>query len=205
MDPYYGLSWRQDEGDFGELEDLRPVWTVEPNAEAITKIARCKLDVPAESQCTVEFLAQGAFNKVYTIQCDDNKEYIMRVTLPVRPRLKTMSDCGTIQYVRHHTDIPAPRVLHYNVLRNDEVGFEWMIQERVLGSSLKSQWHHISWLEKELVVRQVIGYLSQLSASASTVWAMSTTRETSNSFLSRIYLTLCCSAQITPPLALLSR
>jgi len=162
MDPYYGLSWRQDEGDFGELEDLRPVWTVEPDVEAIAKIARCKLGVLAESQCTVKFLAQGAFNKVYTIQCDDNKEYIMRVTLPVRPRLKTMSDCATIQCVRHHTDIPAPRVLHYNALRNDEVGFEWMIQERVSGSSLKSQWHQISWLEKELVVRKITEYLTQL-------------------------------------------
>ncbi|KAH4039498.1 hypothetical protein HBI09_032810 [Parastagonospora nodorum] len=162
MDSYYGLSWRQDEGDFGELEDLRPVWTVEPDVEVITKIARCKLDVPAASQCTVEFLAQGAFNKVYTIQCDDNKEYIMRITLPVHPRLKTMSDCATAQYVRHHTDIPAPRVLHYNALRNDELGFEWMIQGRVPGTSLKTQWHQMSWLEKELVVRKVIGYLTQL-------------------------------------------
>lgn len=86
----------------------------------------------------------------------------MRITLPVQPRLKTMSDHATIEYVCHHTDIPAPRALHYNALRDDELDFEWMFQDRVPGTSLKEAWHKMRWLEKELLVRKVTVYLTQL-------------------------------------------
>jgi hypothetical protein len=162
MDPYYGLSWEVEESFFGPLEDLRPTWTVEPDVEIMTKIARRELSIPSDSPCTLEFLAQGAFNKVYTIRCNPDTDYIMRVSLPVRPRLKTMSERATIEYVRNHTSIPAPQVLHCNALRDDELGFEWMIQERVVGSALTEHWKDMGWLEKELLVRKVIVYVTQL-------------------------------------------
>jgi aminoglycoside phosphotransferase (APT) family kinase protein len=162
MDHQYGLSWHQAEGPFGGLEDLQPTWTVEPDIDIITKIVMRKLDLAVDSPCAVEFLAEGSFNKVYTITCNNEPEYIIRVTLPVHPRLKTMSECATIEYVRHHTNIPAPRVLHYNAVRDDELGFEWMIQDYVLGSKLKDAWPHMGWLEKEVLVRKVIDYLAQL-------------------------------------------
>jgi aminoglycoside phosphotransferase (APT) family kinase protein len=157
-----GLLWQHEEGSFGEVLELRPTWTVEPDIEVITKIVRRQLSIPTESQCVVEFLAEGAFNKVYTIKCSDKTDYVMRVTLPVEPRLKTMSEAATIRYVRYHTDIPVPRVLHYNAMGDDELGFEWMIQSFVPGTKLKDQWQHMSWLKKQVLVQQVVAYLAQL-------------------------------------------
>jgi aminoglycoside phosphotransferase (APT) family kinase protein len=162
MGPRHGLSWEKPEEAFLEDQELRPMWIVQPDVEVITKSLRRRLGIPAGSPCVVQFLAEGAFNKVYTVKWGSNTEYVMRITLPVHPRLKTMSENATIEYVRHHTDIPAPRTFHYNALRDDEVGFEYMIQERVPGTSLKEAWRTMSWLEKEMLVRKVTVYLTQL-------------------------------------------
>ncbi|KAH7095645.1 hypothetical protein FB567DRAFT_586954 [Paraphoma chrysanthemicola] len=164
MDPRGQICWKKEEGPFRELGPLLVHWTVEPDIKVITKIARSTLDIPAGSPCEVEFLAQGAFNKVYTIRCGLNTDCVIRVTAPVQPQLKTLSECATIEYVRHHTDIPAPRVLpgHYGSTCDNELGFEWMIQECVRGTNLGDQWRHITWLEKELLVRKVIVYMAQL-------------------------------------------
>jgi hypothetical protein len=162
MDRFYGLSWKEPEGMLALVADLKPTWTIEPDIEVMTKIARRKLNIPSDSPCDLEFLAQGAFNKVYVIRCNFDIEYIMRVSLPVHPRLKTMSERATIDYVRQHTHIPAPQVLHYNAMRDDELGFEWMIQDRVPGRSLTDMWKFVGWLEKELLVRKIVAYLAQL-------------------------------------------
>lgn len=102
-----GLRWK--ENLWGDLE---PEWTIEPNINIIAQIARRELRIPEEVACEVNFLASGAFNKVYTIQVGDDTciQHIMRVSLPVQPHFKTMSETATITYIRHHTDIPAPKV-----------------------------------------------------------------------------------------------
>jgi aminoglycoside phosphotransferase (APT) family kinase protein len=162
MDSEYGLLWKQSDDPFAELEELSPIWTVEPDKDSISIIARRQLGLPASAPCTVDFLAMGCFNKVYIIRYSSEEAYIMRITLPVHLRLKTMSERATIEYVKHHMSIPAPQVLCYNALRDDELGFEWMIQEYVPGFSLSSQWRHMGWLEKEVLVRKVIEYLVRL-------------------------------------------
>jgi hypothetical protein len=159
MDSNYGLIWKPSDGIFGDVTALNPTWTVEPDTGFISDIARRKLGI---SECAIEFLANGAFNKVYTIRGSSGEPCVMRVTLPVRPQLKTMSERATIEYVRYHMRIPIPRVLHYNALRDDELNFEWMIQEYVAGPSLKSEWRHMSWLKKEVLVRKIIVYLIRM-------------------------------------------
>lgn len=86
----------------------------------------------------------------------------MRATLPVQPRLKTMSERATIEYVRHHTGIPVPRIHSFDAQSGNDLSFEYMIMERVRGSSLKGQWRHMSWLKKEQLVRNVVKYLAGL-------------------------------------------
>jgi aminoglycoside phosphotransferase (APT) family kinase protein len=162
MDRFYGLSWKEPEGILALVEGLKPTWTIQPDIEVMTQIARRKLNIPSDSPCDVEFLAEGGFNKVYVIRCNFDTEYIMRISLPVHPRLKTISERATIDYVRQHTHIPVPQVLHFNAMRDDEFGFEWMIQDRVPGSSLTDLWKDVSWLEKELLVRKIVVYLAQL-------------------------------------------
>ena len=99
----------------------------EPDIEAIERIARRELDVPDETFCVITFLAEGAFNKVYRVQCRSNAHYITRIPVPVQPRLKTLGEVATIGYVRQNTKIPVPNVLKFDFSHNNELGFEWTL------------------------------------------------------------------------------
>jgi hypothetical protein len=151
------LVWKKDV--WGTLE---PAWNFEPETEVITKIARRELNLAEDAVCEIKFLAQGAFNKVYAIRCGDDIKHIIRVSLPVQPHLKTLSEAATIGYVRHHTNIPAPKVWASNADSDNDLGFEWMIQDFVPGRKLEDAWKEMSWLKKEELVRKVIGDLVQL-------------------------------------------
>ncbi|KAF2866810.1 phosphotransferase enzyme family-domain-containing protein [Massariosphaeria phaeospora] len=154
VDPQNGLFW-----DMENFLGPKAKWTIEPNLAIISKIVRRELALSEDAVCSLEFLGQGALNKVYAIQCGKGN-YVLRVTLPVQPELKTMSEYATITYVRRHTDIPIPRVLRYEP-NNNELGFEWMIMDRVPGKPFEPMWHEVSWLMKKVMVRKLISYLVQ--------------------------------------------
>jgi aminoglycoside phosphotransferase (APT) family kinase protein len=157
IDPQAGLAW-----ETPVFCGPTPVWAVEPDAQAVIKVARRALDLTDEAECVVEFLGAGAFNKVFTVRCGSYTSYILRVGLPVHPHFKSMSEQATIQYVRQHTSVPIPQVLSAESSNNNELGFEWMVMERVMGDPLADQWLPLSWLKKELLVRNVIALNVQL-------------------------------------------
>lgn len=142
MDPQHGLLWDQ------SFWGVTPAWATEPNIKAMIEIERKSLAIPELTRCDVEFLAEGTFNKVYNVRCGLDEEYIMRVTLPVQPRFKTMSEVATINVIRHHTDISVPKGLQYDVSNDNELGFEWMVMERVRGLELEERWKDMSWVKK---------------------------------------------------------
>lgn len=156
MNPKHGLLW---EGH--PWTGLTPTWVIEPSVDLIAAIVRRELNVRESDPCVVEFLAEGAFNKVYTASCD-KQDYVMRISLPVDPHFKTMSEAATIEYIRHHTDIPAPRVFRSQATNDNELKFEWMLMERVPGTKLSDQWKDMSWMKKELLVRKAVSYAAQL-------------------------------------------
>ncbi|KAH7385715.1 phosphotransferase enzyme family-domain-containing protein [Pyrenochaeta sp. MPI-SDFR-AT-0127] len=160
MDSQSGLKWEP-----SWFSEPVPVWTIEPDIELLTELAREALKLPESIPCIIEFLAQGTFNKVYTITCGGLALYVLRVSLPVQPRFKTMSEQATINYVRHHTNTPAPQVIFYEAANNNKLGFEWMIISKVPGAAMEGQWHQVSWLTKGLWVRQMAAYLAQLFQS----------------------------------------
>lgn len=86
---------------------LEPQWTVEPNLQAIEQTIQLLLP---SSMVQVTFLAQGAFNKIYNMNID-NEVYIMQVTLPVDPYYKTMSEMSTMDRISHTINIPVPQVI----------------------------------------------------------------------------------------------
>lgn len=136
MPPHqHGLSWG--ENPWGTLE---PTWTIEPDISVIRKIAQHALNIPRDVQCAISLLASGAFNKVYTISVAGLILAVMRVSLPVDPVFKTLSEVATISYIREHTSIPAPEVIAYDASNENELGFEWMIQAYVPGQSLEDAW-----------------------------------------------------------------
>ena len=70
---------------------------MEPRVDVIERIARQKLG--QSDTCHVKFFGQGGFNKLYTARCDSG-DYMMRISLPVDPRYKTLSEVATLDFVR---------------------------------------------------------------------------------------------------------
>ena len=72
-----------------------------------------------------------------------------------------MSEVATIEYIRHHTDIPVPEVIRHQATDANKLGFKGMMS-RVPGRKLRDQWSSTSWLKKELLVRKIVSYHAQL-------------------------------------------
>lgn len=88
---------------------LEPRWTTEIDPESIKTV----IEATIAARCLqVKFLAQGAFNKIYTVLID-GRTLIMRVSLPVDPKWKTASEVATLEWIHFNTTLPVPRVLTY--------------------------------------------------------------------------------------------
>ncbi|RSL71745.1 hypothetical protein CEP53_001350 [Fusarium sp. AF-6] len=122
------LHW--EEHTFG----LQPRWNVEPD---IDKIESTLQPLFPSSPVQVEFFAQGAFNKLYQVMIQDQPPLMLRISLPVDPRYKTLSE-----------------VISYNSSLDSALGFEWILMTRLGGTSLSDAWAHIDFSTKSALVRQ---------------------------------------------------
>lgn len=114
-----------------------------------------------EKEPEMTFFASGALNRLYAFDCQKGR-YLMRVTLPAAPKVKTSSETATLNFIREKTSIPVPRVLAYNLDPQNELGFEWMIIERVDAQPLLQAWHGMEWHQKQLLVQQLAAFWVQL-------------------------------------------
>jgi aminoglycoside phosphotransferase (APT) family kinase protein len=144
-----------------------PCWPVDPDIAIIESLSRYHLQIPAEHHINVTFLAEGAFNKLYTIATSSGGDvesqlpYVFRVTLPVEPFYKTASEVATISYIREHTSVPVPRIVVHSPTAENELGFEWILMEKVPGVSLKTVWGEMDMETKERVTRVVAQFVKQ--------------------------------------------
>lgn len=131
-----GLEWTdRDRGG-------RPIWTKEPDLDAIASVARSVLD-PGGSTLAVAFFAAGGFNKLYNVDCK-GRSYLLRVTLPVDPFYKALSEVTTILHLQKKTDIPVPCIVAFDASRDNAIGFEWILMEKLPGQQVDKIWHTLS-------------------------------------------------------------
>ncbi|KAJ7073964.1 hypothetical protein C8F01DRAFT_5439 [Mycena amicta] len=76
--------------------------------------------------------------------------------------LQFLSEVATIEFVRKHTSIPAPEILHSDFNPNNAVGTPFMLMQRIPGESLGTAWHSMSREQREGVVREVAHVEAQL-------------------------------------------
>jgi hypothetical protein len=171
-----GLEWVH------TLSGPEPRWTKEPQIAAIAQVISRTLGGGPPEAYDVRFLAQGAFNKLYTVRRSESSkmadysngspadggtsnnvgEFVMRLSLPVDPRHKTLSEVATLEYVRAHTDVPVPRVVAFDATRDSDIGFEWILMERLPGRPLAESWRTMTLEAKEAVVKRVAHFAAQL-------------------------------------------
>ena len=144
---------------------------MDPDVSIIELISRNFLQIPAQHNLTATFLAEGAFNKVYTLATSDGDgvesqlPYVFRVALPVEPFYKTASEAGTISYIRAHTFAPVPRVIARSSTSDNELSFEWILMEKIPGVSLESVWRGMDMEAKERETRVIAQCVKQVPRS----------------------------------------
>ncbi len=143
---FSGLEWVQ------KMVGLEPRWTVEPDLDALKQtVASVQPSLATELQ--VAFFAQGAFNKLYQVQAGKTT-LVMRLSLPVYPHYKTLSEVATISWVQRQTTLPVPKVVSHQATRDNPVGFEWIIMTKLPGKHLADSWRSLAWPAKRRIVSQ---------------------------------------------------
>ncbi|KAL1649130.1 hypothetical protein SLS58_001702 [Diplodia intermedia] len=147
-----------------------PVWKVEPDVDIIANIVRpyaalCGL---ANENITVKFLAKGAWNSVYTVSTVDEasghtSECIFRCALPGYPWFRMQLEVSTMEYVRMNTTIPVPKVYAFNSSMKNALGLEWLLMEKVNGTSYAEAEKTMSFAAKIELHRTVADWVHQLS------------------------------------------
>ena len=155
---------------------MTPVWTVDPCIQVIKDICYELLGQPyprilGDIETKVEFLDEGAFNRVYgvdaiakvkassdaqlkngMVETTQHFKYVFRISLPVDPQLKSSSEVATIQYLNECTTVPVTTVLHSSQSAKNALGFEWMLQTYVPGHKLSSIWHQLGDAGRERMI-----------------------------------------------------
>ena len=152
-----GLKW--EDGLFSS----EPRWAFEPSTDIIKELACHHLHLSEDdaSRSTLKFEVQGGFNKLYAFDCPRGS-YLMRVSLPVDPRYKTLSEVATIQYLRSRTTIPVPEVVAYDASSETALKFEWMLMERIMAKPLGDIRPSMDWDAKVALLKNVVGVMAQL-------------------------------------------
>ena len=145
-----------------------PVWPQEPNIGVLKSLARrvllFRLPAPVDdNSLEITFFSAGAFNKLYLITYPRHEtSYLFRVTLPVCPFFKTESEVATLTYLLANTSIPVPHVFAWDSTANNELGFEWILMERLGGLPLGDVWRQIPWDSKVTLTERLAEIVNQL-------------------------------------------
>ncbi|KAI1383722.1 uncharacterized protein F4822DRAFT_48809 [Hypoxylon trugodes] len=150
-DPTYGLRWTS--------TDLicfpKPEWTVEPTIHSIVKTLQQAID--PSKQYNVRHLWDGTYAKLFSVLYDQ-KDFVMRVSLPVCPKIKTETEITTLRWIHENTNLPVPKVECYHSSRDNPMGFEWNLMSRVDGQPLSQCWNIVTQGAKERIVKQIAEY-----------------------------------------------
>ncbi|WEW56460.1 hypothetical protein PRK78_001904 [Emydomyces testavorans] len=152
-----GLKWEK------VLFGVEPRWTHEPDINEVESITNKAL----AQACSVSFFCQGAFNRLYHVQCKHHapqNSYLMRVSLPVDPKFKTLSEVATLAWIQEHcTSLPVPKVVAYDCSHHaNRLGFEWILMEKMSGRPLAEVWGSMTWARKEKLAAKMARCAAEL-------------------------------------------
>ncbi|GBC01182.1 hypothetical protein RclHR1_00410009 [Rhizophagus clarus] len=140
-----------DDDDFSDSSEFSV--ELEYDLEGLKKSAS---NVFGKTCISVKKLGEGGFHKVFTLKMEDNKEYIGRIAFPDYPYWKTESEVAVMKYVKEKTSIRVPEVYHYESNKENLVGQEYIIMEKLPGISLSDVWDDYDLNEKKKILLQVI-------------------------------------------------
>ncbi|KAJ5335887.1 uncharacterized protein N7506_003909 [Penicillium brevicompactum] len=76
----------------------------------------------------------------------------MRVSLPVDPDHKTVSEVSTVHWISRTSNILVPCIITYQCSReNNPLGFEWILMTKMPGKPVGEIWHSLSFSAKTIL------------------------------------------------------
>ncbi|KAJ1533254.1 hypothetical protein HK096_005477, partial [Nowakowskiella sp. JEL0078] len=146
------------------LFSSQPKWVIEPSIETAAHTARTILQLP-EFDGDITTFASGAFNKLFLIECSKGS-FVLRVSMPVDPLFKTLSEVATMNLLSSFSSIPVPRVFTYQTdCQRSLLGQEFILMEKMPGETLHSAWHKMKMTHKISLVESIARVLRTMYAS----------------------------------------
>ncbi|PYI22391.1 APH-domain-containing protein [Aspergillus violaceofuscus CBS 115571] len=144
------------------------------SAESITALI-LSLSLPTPTSIT-PLEVRAAFHSIYLITFaaspptniparpnpDGSTTLVLRVSGRQLPRIKTLNEVGVMSWVRTHTTIPVPAIIHYDATETNPIGHEFTLLEKAPGVSLDTIYPSLSESTKTQLVRQLAAYLIEL-------------------------------------------
>ena len=152
----------------GGYYNREALWPKEPDIEIIKSLALKYLaselaDNPNLNQIQVQAFAQGGFNKLFSISYPGHStKYLFRVTLPIVPYYKVESEVAVLSYLKQKTSIPVARVIAWDSSVATDLGFEWVLLEKIEGIDLYDIWRNLAWEVKLKIVAALAPIIGQL-------------------------------------------
>jgi aminoglycoside phosphotransferase (APT) family kinase protein len=127
---------------------------VEFNIVALQHIAEAAVDNKHGKVISISKLAEGGFNRVFTLVLEDGFELIAKIPyhIAVPKYYATASEAATLTFLRSK-DVPVPGVYGYCADAENSVGTEYLLMEKAPGVCLRTRWLGLS--------EQEIGQLAQ--------------------------------------------
>ena len=152
----------------GNYYNREAIWSTEPDIIVIRSLAikHLAFELPNTAdldKLKVQFFAQGAFNKLYSISFPEHgTSYLVRVALPLVPYYRIESEAAMLSYLKENTSIPVSRVIAWESSAATDLGFEWILLEKIEGVALYDVWRGMPWDSKVRLVAALAPLLGQL-------------------------------------------
>lgn len=91
---------------------------------------------------SIRFLSSGTFHKAFiiTLSSPTHPSAVFRIARRFIPRLKTLSEVATMNYLAQHTEVPVPQVYAYDASPYNRLGGEWILMAKARGVPLGRVW-----------------------------------------------------------------
>ncbi|KIK00961.1 hypothetical protein K443DRAFT_99499 [Laccaria amethystina LaAM-08-1] len=112
----------------------------------------------------ITFLSAGTFHKAYLVTLVDYTELVARVARRFMPRLKTESEVATMSYLREKTNVPVPKVYHYDSNPYNRLGGEIILMSKAPGIPLSQVYHGLPYSDIVKLMRNLTAIVIPLFA-----------------------------------------
>ncbi|KAF2462064.1 hypothetical protein BDY21DRAFT_418047 [Lineolata rhizophorae] len=138
----------------------------EPDIEGIKKMVRphlhyCGFD--EKDEVTITPFSKGFHSLLFKVSAEGRKDVLLRIPMPLVPWYRMQSEVATMEYVRLNTTVPIPRVYAFDSSRSNGMNLEWMLLEKIEGTSYAKKEPEMSYEARKALHLQVADWVDQIS------------------------------------------